>query len=66
MDVFESSGYKCTPLPNATVIDVNGTKMELKEAFGRGILKFCRGNLEITVVAKLPKDELVKVGKSLL
>ena len=66
IDVFESKGYNCTPLPNATVINVNGTKMELKVAFGRGILKFCKGDIVVTVVAKLPKDELVRVGKSLL
>lgn len=70
MDIFESKGYSYTSLPNATVINVNGTKMELKEALGLGgkigILKFRKGNITVTVVAKLPKDELVRVGKSLL
>ena len=65
LDVFETTGV-CKPLPNATVINVNGTKMEFKEAFGSGILKFCKGNVVITIVAKLPKDELVKIGKYLL
>ncbi len=71
LDIFESKGYNCTPLPNATIINVNGTKMEFKEAVvlteKMDILRFCKGNVVITIIAKkLPKEEIVKVGKSLL
>ena len=64
--VTESRGYPNMPLLNATVINVNGTKFEIAQVFGKSVLRIRKGDFEVTVSAKLPKNELIKIGKSIV
>lgn len=64
--ITESKGYPKMPLTNATVINVNGTKFEIAQVFGKSILRIRKGDFEVTVSAKLPKDELIKIGESIV
>ncbi len=64
--ITESKGYLKMPLPNATKIDINGTTFEVAQVFGKNILRIRKGNFEVSISAKLPKEELIKIGKSIV
>ena len=64
--ITESKGYPKMPLPNATNINVNGTEFEIAQVFGKNILRIRKGDFEVTISAKLPKEELIKIGKSIV
>ena len=64
--ITESKGYPKIPLTNATVINVNGTEFEIAQVFGKSILRIRKGDFEVTISAKLPKDELIRIGKSIV
>ncbi len=64
--ITESKGYPKMPLTNASVITVNGTKFEIAQVFGKSILRIRKDDFEVTVSAKLPKDELIRIGKSIV
>ena len=66
LTVVESRGYHHTYLPNATKVNINGTTVEISNMFGINIARFCKGNISITISAKLPKDELISIVESMI
>ncbi len=64
MMITESRGYAELPLLNSTKISVNGTKYEISCLFGRYLIRFKKGNVVITVSAKMPKNALLRVALS--
>ncbi len=64
--ITESVGFSRTFLPNSTKINVNGTTLEVAQIFGSTLLRIRKGNFEVDISAKLPKDEVIKIGKSIV
>jgi len=64
--ITESKGYPKMPLPNATKININGTTVEFEHMLDMNILKFYKGNISIAISAKLPKEELIDIVRSMI
>jgi outer membrane lipoprotein-sorting protein len=64
--ITESKGYLEMPLLNATKINVNGTTFEITHVFNKNVLRIRKGDFEVSISAKLPKEELIKIGKSIV
>jgi len=64
--VTESEEYPLMTLPNSTVVNVNGTKFEIAQIFGRNVLRIHKGSFSVTISAKLPKNELLSIGRSIV
>jgi outer membrane lipoprotein-sorting protein len=64
--ITESKGYPKMPLLNSTIVNVNGTTFEIAHVFNKNVLRIHSGDFEIVVSARLPKDELINIGKSIV
>ncbi len=66
LTIRESVGVREMPLRNSTTIDIGNTKFTMAKILDINILTFRRGEVNVTVSAKLPRDELLKIGESMV